>query len=102
MKQLIEIFMWQYEGEYEQYFFVVDEEETFIKEVMTYLNTEQVKQEFPWSNPLGEFKEEQQVSGNFLTDRIQHLKDTYFLDFDYGTNFHMVKRTTTFESKKVI
>ena len=101
MKKLIEIFMWQHEGEYEQYFFTVENEKLFIKDMMTYLNTIQVKDEFPWNNPLSEFKNEEQVERYFLLGDTPHLRKTYYLNFNYHSNFTIDKRTLEFKREEI-
>ena len=104
MKKVIEFFMWQYEGEYEQYFYVTDNEEEFVKEVINYLEEVQCKKQFPWSNTLVGFKPLKQVQIDFMDNNIVHLSETYFLDFKgYGTNrFSVEKRVTTFKTEKFI
>ncbi len=100
MKKLIEIFQWHHEGEYEQSFYVVNDEEQFIKDMMEYLNTEQVKEEYPWSDSLSDFLEELQVEPYFLS-RMEHINDTYFLNFGYSTGFTLSKRTLDYKSEDI-
>lgn len=67
MKQLIEIFRWGYEGEYDQYFYAVDSEkiDEFIKEANMYLKKVCPKREFFWNAPLDEYKPGSQIKLNF-------------------------------------
>lgn len=99
--KLIEIFMWQYEGEYEQYFFVTENEKQFIKDMIMYLNDIQSKKEFPWSSVLSDFQEDNQIEGYFLIGHVAHLKETYFLDFDYQNFFSVEKRSITFNKEQI-
>ena len=99
MKTLIEIFQWQYEGEYEQYFYAIDNEEVFIKEMMKHLNTVEIKEEFPWSDPLGSYKQEFAVKK--CLEGTEHLRETYFLDFDHGSNFTLNKRITEYKHERI-
>ena len=101
MKQLIEIFSWQYEGEYEQYFFTVEDENRFIKDVLLYLNTVQIKKEFPWGNILSEFQQENRIEGYFLIGDIPHLRTTYYIDFSYSDGFSIDKRTVEYKREEI-
>lgn len=101
MKKIIEVFKWLHEGEFNQYFFVIEEdkEDNFIKDMMTYLNEEVTKKEFPWSNPLDEFRVDNQVYVDFGSNSyITHLKTTYFLDFSYSHGFSGLKSETKREN----
>jgi len=102
MKQLVEVFQWLYEGEFTQNFFAVDDEEEFIKEMNKYLNTVAVKTEYPWSDPLYKFRQECAVAPYFLGN-MEHLKTTYFLDYNgYGAGkFTITKRTVEYKNEDV-
>ena len=83
MNKIIEIFKWGYEGEYYQYFYVVDDEEEteFIAQANEYLKTKQNKKEFFWSEPLHKFKPHKQVSIIFSPySHINHLKGFYVIE----------------------
>ena len=100
MKNLIEVFQWQHEGEFTQCFFIAEDENVFVQEMLTHLNTVAVKDEFPWSDPLMHFKEEQQVAPFFLNN-AEHINDTYFLEFEYSSGFSLSKRTTEYKHEAV-
>lgn len=104
MKKIIEIFTWQYEGEYEQYFFAVTNETKFIEQLIKHLSEVQVKKEFPWSRIVDGFLEHQRVGIDFIDNNVTHLKETYFVDFEgYGTNkFSVDKRVMDYEYEKFI
>ena len=101
MKKLVEIYMTQYDGAYEQYFYTVENEKKFITETLKYLNTVKVKSEHPMYDVLIDFKGECAVEPYFMLGDSPHLKETYYIDFEYSTGFSMEKRTLKYE-KEVI
>jgi len=101
MKKLIEIFNWKHEGEYDQYFFIVDDEKTFIRLMMYHLNNVRIKEEYPWSESLSDYQEHKQIEPYFLLGDIPHLRETYYIDFGYRTGFTLSKRTLDYKSEEI-
>ena len=100
MKKLIELFKWDYEGEYQQYFYVVEDEESFVKEVLKYLNEVQIKEEFYWDSCLENFKEDDRIQSiNLVNSHIFHLDEVYFIDY-VNKNFSLSKRTPVYTNKR--
>jgi len=92
MMKLIELFIWNFEGEYQQYFYAVEDEESFIKEVLKYLNEVVINTDFPWSNCLTKFRKEHYVEPYFLTGVISHLNEYYYIQYD-EVKFTLEKHT---------
>lgn len=92
MKKLIEFFKWDWEGEYQQYFFVTDNEEQFIQETLKYLNTVSINKEFFWSDCLVDYALDAQVEGYFLPHAFNHLREYYYIQDDDG-KFSLTKHT---------
>jgi len=98
--KLIELFIWNYEGEYQQYFYAVEDEEAFIKEVLKYLNEVVINTDFPWSDCLIHFKEEQEVEPYFLPGVISHLNEYYYMQYD-EVKFTLEKHTNTVKVEEI-
>ena len=92
--------MWQYEGEYEQYYYSVEENKIteFLDQAMTYLNTKQIKKEYPWSEPLHGFAKTKKVTIKFGPyNHVRHIEDLYFLRFDYSGGFKLSEFIYTYK-----
>jgi len=98
--KLIELFKWDFEGEYQQYFYVTDNEDKFIKEVLTHLNTVSINNEFFWADVLTEFQEENKVEGYFLPHPFNHLNEYYYIQDDDG-KFSLTKHTTEVKLEEI-
>ena len=101
MRKIIEFFKWDYEGDYQQYFYVIEEdtEESFIKEILVYLNTIKINDEFFWARCLENFKTEQQVE-LYLDGYIEHLNSYYYIQ-DSDKSFELEKYTSSSITTKV-
>ena len=98
MKKLIEFFKWDFEGEYQQYFYVVENEESFIKETLNYLNTITINTEFPWADCLTGYMNKHKIDPSFLNS--DHNKEVYFIDYN-NTHFSLTKRTHTYKREDI-
>ena len=75
--KLVEVYNPLFEGEYDQYFFVIDDEEIFIQDLKEHL--EEIDNEFPMFNPLGDFMEYLQV--DVPLHNQDHLGEFYFINY---------------------
>jgi len=100
MKKLIEFFKWDFEGEYQQYFYFVENEEEFIKEALEYLNTVSLNNEHFWSDCLVGFKEDKLIESHFLPFGIQHINEYYYIQDDLGM-FTLTKNTITIKTEDI-
>jgi hypothetical protein len=111
MKTIIEFFKWDYEGEYQQYFYVTENEKELVKEVLRYLNEEKLKEPYPWDMCLSSFKEEDRVIVDFGDNSyITHLNRFYYINYSEGEQspFHLeqndrtiVRQELTYDGKEV-
>ena len=84
MKEIIEIFNWEHEGEYCQYFYAVENVDEFLEQTTKYLNSNKVlESKFPWHDPLQHYALDKRVSISFGSNAdINHLATTYYLDYN--------------------
>ena len=101
MKKLIEFFRHDWEGEYQQYFYAVDDEEKFIQEVLTYLNTVQINTEHPWSDCLEKFKGGNVIEQHFLRADLDHLNEYYYIQDDEN-KFTLTKYTDIYRQEDIV
>jgi len=80
--KLIEFFKWDHEGEYQQYFYAVEDEKAFVQDVLKYLNTVHIKTDYPWADSLCGFKAEEYVDPYFLHSYIDHLREYYYINYN--------------------
>ena len=106
MKKIIEFFKWDYEGEFQQYHYVIEEEKEndFINEVLNYLNNVHTKDEYPWADCLTEFKYEDRITLPFkITDGyLEHLGEYYYINEQggYKDGFTFTLNKITFIKKE--
>lgn len=85
MKTIIEFFKWDFEGEYQQYFYVIEEEdkEKFLKEALEYLNTVTINSDYSWHACLSGFHDTLRVDVDFIHQvYLQHLNEYYYIQDD--------------------
>ena len=100
MNKIIEFFKWDWEGEYQQYFYVVEDEDKFIREALHYLNTVTINSEHPWSDCLEDFKPEDKIEGHFLSGYIEHLAEHYYINDD-EVKYTLTKTTQTTKTEDI-
>ena len=100
MKTIVEFFKWDFEGEYQQYFFVTEDEEQLVKDVLEYLNTVHINTKYPWSDCLSEFKVEDQIDNCFIDFQLTHLKEYYYIQDD-DVKFTLTKHTKTYKTEDI-
>lgn len=79
MKTLVELFQWRYEGEYNQYFYAVEDVDKFLEEVESYLQKRGYK-ETSRDDCLCSFKTKSRVYIYPLaTSTAQHINHCWFI-----------------------
>lgn len=100
MKVLVEFFKWDFEGEYQQYIYAVDNEEELVKEALSYLNEVTINKDCHWADCLEGFKPELRVYPDILGWELKHLR-VYYLIQDNDTSFGLTKCTNIIDMEDI-
>jgi hypothetical protein len=104
MNKLIELFRWGYEGEYQQNFFVVNEEEEdkFIKDFKSFAKEAIIHSHFGFARLSFEnFKHKDKEVNVKLIGHLEHLSEYYYYD-DNSNNDVVVEKMSYIMVRKMV